>query len=98
MKRFFQHGKKETSILAMSGSRKRGRNYQRINFPGLRNFSRRYNMPPRKISNPRCPRCERRVTQVFDRIIKGKRVVRCFSCAKELGWFDDEPEQGRLFE
>jgi hypothetical protein len=55
-------------------------------------------MPPRKISNPRCPRCERRVTQVFDRIIKGKRVVRCFSCAKELGWFDDEPEQGRLFE
>ena len=46
---------------------------------------------------PRCDTCKHAVTQVIDRIIKGKRVTKCFSCARKAGWFEDEPVQGQLF-
>jgi hypothetical protein len=48
---------------------------------------------------PRCTECQNQVTQVIDRIIKGKRITLCFSCARNAGWFDEdkEPEQGTLF-
>lgn len=49
---------------------------------------------------PRCTDCERKVTQVLERVIKGKRHQLCTSCARKAGWFDEdkEPEQGTLFE
>jgi endogenous inhibitor of DNA gyrase (YacG/DUF329 family) len=53
---------------------------------------------PRRI---KCPECGYYVAQVIDRIISGKRVVRCFSCARAAGWFMDsnkEPEQLKLID
>jgi hypothetical protein len=46
---------------------------------------------------PRCTECENQVTQVIDRVIKGKRYQLCFACAKKAGWFDKEEAQGQLF-
>jgi hypothetical protein len=40
------------------------------------------------------------VTQVLERVIKGKRYSLCTVCAREAGWFNDDeesPEQGKLF-
>lgn len=50
---------------------------------------------------PRCTECKRQVTQVIDRVIKGKRISLCFSCADKAGWFKKDevkPEQTKLFE
>jgi hypothetical protein len=48
---------------------------------------------------PRCTDCEHKVTQVIDRVIKGKRHQLCISCARKAGWFDEdkEPEQQQLW-
>jgi formylmethanofuran dehydrogenase subunit E len=49
---------------------------------------------------PRCDRCSHKVPQVDEKVIKGKRIRLCPSCARKAGWYDPErkeDEQGKLF-
>ena len=54
---------------------------------------------PSKVQYSRCPDCKYMVPLLYDKVVHGKRIVKCPKCANKAGWFNEnaEPQQGQLF-